>query len=153
MAANPDFRDLFSELSAAGAEFLVVGAHAVMYYAAPRYTKDLDLWVRPSRPNAERVLAALGAFGAPLADLTVEDLAVPGTIFQIGMEPNRVDFLTHLEAVDFAEAWGRKVTTTYDGVPIHVLSLDDLLANKRAVDRPQDRADVERLEQARRTGR
>jgi hypothetical protein len=88
MATNPDFRDLLSELSSEGAEFLVVGAHAVMFYTVPRYTKDLDLWVRPTLENAERVHRALVRFGAPMSDLTAADLARPGTIFQIGIAPN-----------------------------------------------------------------
>lgn len=93
MATNPDFKDLFSALCDAGAEFIVVGAHAVMYFTEPRYTKDLDVWIRPTRPNAEKVHRALTSFGAPMSDLTVEDLAGPGTIFQIGVAPNRIDIL------------------------------------------------------------
>jgi hypothetical protein len=147
---NPDFRDLFSELSTAGAEFIVVGAHAVMFYAEPRYTKDLDIWIRPTRGNAERVHRALAAFGAPLDDLQVDDLAVPGTIFQIGMAPNRIDVVTSISGVDFEGAWSRKVATTYGELPIHVLSMEDLIANKRAVGRPQDLIDLEHLERARR---
>ena len=148
MATNPDFSDLFSELSAAGAEFIVVGAHAVMFYAAPRYTKDLDIWVRPGRENAERVYRALGAFGAPLDQLEVDDLVVEGTIFQLGMAPNRVDIVTSITGVDFAHAWERRVATTYGAVPIHVLAIEDLMVNKRAVGRPQDLIDLEHLERA-----
>src|SRR5579859_5958998 len=99
MATNPDFRDLFSELCAAQAEFLVVGAHAVMFHTVPRYTKDLDVWVRPDPVNAVRVHLALSRFGAPMTDLSVADLAKPGTIFQIGIAPNRVDVLTSIEGV------------------------------------------------------
>lgn len=150
MPTNPDFSDLFSELSAAGAEFLLVGAHAVMFYAAPRYTKDLDIWIRPSRDNAQRVYRALAAFGAPLDELTVDDLAVEGTIFQLGMAPNRIDIVTSITGVDFTSAWGRRVATTYGQVPVHVLSIEDLMTNKRAVGRPQDLIDLEHLERARR---
>lgn len=150
MTANPDFRDLFSALSAAGAEFLLVGGHAVMFHTAPRYTKDLDVWVRPSADNAARVHRALVVFGAPMADLTIGDLAVPGTIFQIGVAPNRIDVLTAIEGVEFEAAWRRSLSTTYGGVTIHVLSIEDLLTNKRAVGRPQDLLDVASLEQRRR---
>ncbi len=146
MTANPDFRSLFSALSAAGAEFLLVGGHAVMFHTAPRYTKDLGVWVRPSADNAARVHRALVTFGAPMADLTVADLAVPGTIFQIGVAPNRIDVLTSIEGVDFEVAWGRRIPTTYGGERIHVLSIEDLLTNKRAVGRPQDLLDVANLE-------
>lgn len=146
MAANPDFRDLFCALSDAGAEYLLVGAHAVMIHTEPRYTKDLDVWVRPTGENAERVLAALAAFGAPLADLTVEDLSVEGTVFQIGMAPNRIDVVTSIDAVTFDEGWSGRVESRYDGVPIQLLGVPQLLANKRAVGRPQDLLDVAKLE-------
>jgi hypothetical protein len=146
MATNPDFKDLFSALCAEEVDFLVVGAHAVMFHTAPRFTKDLDIWVRPEADNATRVHRALTRFGAPLADLTWEDLTRKGTIFQIGMAPNRIDVLTSIDGVEFDGAWERRVPTTYGGVPIHLLSVRDLLVNKRAVGRPQDRIDVENLE-------
>src|ERR1700733_6556647 len=141
MGTNPDFSDLLSALNAAGAEFLVVGAHAVMVYTSPRYTKDLDIWTRPSRENARRVRAALQAFGAPLADLSEEDLATEGTIFQIGVAPNRIDVITTVDALDFAACFARATRTSYGGVPIRVLAKDDLLINKKAVGRPQDIVD------------
>lgn len=108
--------------------------------------------MRPARDNAERVLRALRSFGAPVADLSVDDLATPGTIFQIGIEPNRVDIITSIEAVTFEEAWSRRISSTYGGVAIALLSVADLLTNKRAVGRRQDLLDVERLERARGTG-
>ncbi len=111
MATNPDFKELFAALCDAGAEFLVVGAHAVMFHTVPRYTKDLDIWVRPTRANAERVLRALVAFGAPLAGLTEQDLTTPGTIFQMGVAPNRVDILTGLDGVSFDDAYARRATS------------------------------------------
>jgi hypothetical protein len=145
MAVNPDFRDLFSALFDEAAEFIVVGAHAVMFFTEPRYTKDLDVWVRPSRENAERVHRALARFGAPLSDLSVDDLAVKGTIFQIGLAPNRIDVLTSIEAVEFEPAYARAPQSTYGGVAIRLLSIEDLLTNKRAVGRKQDALDVEKL--------
>jgi hypothetical protein len=149
MATNPDFVDLLSALSDEGAEYLLVGAHAVMLYTEPRYTKDLDLWVRPTGENAERVLRALRRFQAPLFDLTAEDLATPGTVFQIGIAPNRIDILTDIDGVSFDEAWSRRRPTTYGKVQLAALSMEDLLRNKRASGRPQDLLDVSRLEQAR----
>ena len=145
MATNPDFKDLFAALSDQQAEFIVVGAHAVMLHTEPRYTKDLDVWIRPSPENAQRVLRALGDFGAPLADLTVADLATPGVVFQIGIAPNRIDVITQIDGVDFEGAWQRRLSSTYAGVPISMLSLDDLITNKRASGRPQDLLDLEKL--------
>jgi hypothetical protein len=146
VATNPDFRDLFVALSDAGAEYLVVGAHAVMFYTEPRSTKDIDVWVRPDADNGARVYRALAAFGAPLYDVTPDDFSVPGTIFQIGVAPNRIDVITSIDAVDFEEAWSTRVATAYGGAPIHLLSRDLLLRNKKAVNRLQDQLDVERLE-------
>ena len=150
LATNPDFRDLLSELSDEVAEFIVVGAHAVMFHSAPRYTKDLDIWVRPSPEIAGRVFRALAKFGAPLSDLSPDDLATPGTIFQIGVAPNRIDVTTSIEAITIDEAWPRRVPTTYGSVGIAVLSIDDLIVNKSAVGRPQDLLDVAALERVRR---
>src|SRR5262249_13635971 len=117
MATNPDFSDLFSELCAEGAEFLVVGAHAVMFYTVPRCTNDLDSWVRPSLDNAKRVRRALKSFGAPMWNLPVEDLAKRGPLFQIGVEPNRLDVLTSIEGLEFEAAWARRVASPYGSVP------------------------------------
>ena len=144
--SNRDFKDLFSALSAADAKFIVVGAHAVMLYTVPRYTKDLDVWVEPTPENAGRVHTALVAFGAPMSDLSVDDLAVPGTIFQMGVEPNRIDVVTSIDGVEFTDAWGRTTPSTYDGVPIRILGIADLLTNKKLVNRDQDRIDVAKLE-------
>ncbi len=149
MAVNPDFRDLFSALCNAGAELLAVGAHAVMFHTSvPRYTKGLDVWVKPSKENAPRVLAALDEFGAPTSDLSADDLSVEGTIFQIGVAPNRIDVITSIEGVSFAAAEPRAVSSTYGGLPIRLLGIDDLLVNKRTVGRKQDLVDVESLEAA-----
>ena len=149
MTTNPDFKDLLSALNDEGADFLIVGAHAVMFFTTPRYTKDLDIWVRPSPENAVRVYNALASFGAPLAELTIEDLSIDGTIFQIGIAPNRIDVLTTIEGVRFEDAWARKVPSSYGGVPISILGFDDLVANKTAVARPQDMLDLELLKRSR----
>ena len=143
-----DLIDLFVELNGAEARYLIVGAHAVIHYAGPRYTKDLDLWTDPTRANAPRVWSALKSFGAPLAELSEDDLVTPGLIFQMGQPPVRVDIMTSVEGLEFASCWQRAEATTFGGVPVRVLHLDDLLINKRAVARPQDLLDVERLEKA-----
>lgn len=146
MAANPDFKELFLALSGEQVEFIVVGAHAVMIHTEPRYTKGLDVWIRPTAENARRAHRALATFGAPLHDLNVDDLATTGTIFQIGIAPNRIDIVTSIDAVSFDEAWPRRLQRTYDGVPIATLSVEDLITNKTAVGRPQDLIDVAKLE-------
>jgi hypothetical protein len=145
MDLNPDFSDLFSTLNGAGARFLVVGAYAVAYHTEPRFTKDLDIWVEPSAANAARVWQALQQFGAPLTGVALADFADPQLVYQIGLEPNRIDIMMGIDGVTFATAWRNRVRTRYSGVAIHVLGKSDLLRAKRATGRPQDRLDIDRL--------
>jgi hypothetical protein len=124
----------------------VVGAHALAAHGHIRATKDLDVWVHATHENATRAYRALAAFGAPLHDLTEADLATPGTIFQIGVPPVRVDVITAIDGVEFGDAWPERVEATLGGLSVPVLSRQHLVQNKRAADRPQDRADVDWLE-------
>jgi hypothetical protein len=143
---NRDFVEMLSVLNAEGVEYLVVGAHALAAHGHPRATGDLDVWVRPSAGNAARVWKALARFGAPLRELRPADLEAPGLVFQIGVVPCRVDVLTSVDGVEFAAAWPRRLRAQLGEVEVAVLGRDDLIANKRAVGRPQDLADVAALE-------
>jgi hypothetical protein len=145
MATNQDFKDLLVEFNARKVEYLLVGAHALAAHGHVRATQDLDVWVRPDRENAKRVIAALRAFGAPLHDLTEQDLSRPGLIFQIGVEPIRIDVLTVIDGVEFAEAWAERIASKFAGEPVAVLSREHLIKNKLAAARTQDLADVEKL--------
>ncbi len=142
---NRDFRDLLAEFNAHNVEFLLVGAHALAAHGHVRATEDLDVWVRPDSENAKRVVEALRAFGAPLHDLTEKDLTNPGVVFQIGVAPLRIDVLTAIDGVNFAEAWLCRLMTKFADQPVAVLSREHLIRNKRATGRTQDLADVERL--------
>ena len=143
---NPDYRDILSALSEAGVEYLVVGAYAMAVHGVPRATGDLDVWIRPSPDNAARTIAALRRFGAPLQDLTASDLCQPGTVFQIGVAPRRIDMLTAIDAVSFDDAWKARRSIHVDDLEVWVIGRDALLKNKRATGRPRDRADAEQLE-------
>jgi hypothetical protein len=142
---NPDFAEMLSELSAEGVQFLLVGAYALAAHGLPRATGDIDIWVRPSEDNGVRVLRALQRFGAPLFDLTADDLARPGTVFQMGLPPRRIDILTAIDGVEFDDAWTGRLTTQVDGIEVSVIGRDDLMRNKRAAGRPKDLVDVEIL--------
>ena len=143
---NPDFADFLRALSEADALYLVVGGYAIAVHAAPRATGDLDVWVDATPENAERVYRALTEFGAPLHDLSTEDLATPEIVFQMGVPPRRLDVLTTVSGVAFADAWPNRVTIAADGLQVTVIGRADLIANKRASGRPQDLADVAALE-------
>jgi hypothetical protein len=149
---NPDFLDLLRSLLAADARFLLVGAYAVGVHGRPRATKDLDVWVEPSVENAPKVIAALLDFGAPLMGLTAKDIETPGVGLQIGKEPLRIDVLTKVSGVEFAEAWSTHIEAEVaPSLRCPVIGIDALITNKRSAARPQDLADVAALEKIRRS--
>jgi hypothetical protein len=143
---NPDYRDILSAFSEENVEYLVVGAYAVAAHGLPRATGDIDLFVRPTPENAKRVWNALLDFGAPIERVDIADFSREGTILQIGVVPRRIDVITAIEAVTFDEAWRGRVDLELDGLRLPVIGLNELLKNKRAVGRPQDKADAERLQ-------
>ena len=143
-----DWADALVALVAAGARFMVVGAHALAVHGVPRATQDLDVWIEPTKENADRVWNALARFGAPLEALrlTPADFQRPGTVIQIGLPPNRIDVLTEITGVsDFAAAWEDRVEREANGTMIPFLGRETLLRNKRAAGRLKDLADVEAL--------
>jgi hypothetical protein len=115
------------------------------FHGVPRATGDFDLLVEPSAENADRVLAALAEFGAPLFDLTAADLVRPGTVFQMGVPPYRIDLNTEITGVPFAEAWSDHATVELAGLEVPFLSRAALVRNKRATGRPKDLLDLELL--------
>jgi hypothetical protein len=143
---NPSFRDILFALSDENAEFLIVGAHALAYHGIPRSTGDLDILVRPTKDNAQRVWRALLRFGAPLTGLLVDDLSNPDVVFVLGREPWRIDILTDIDGVDFETAWTARSATMIEGRSIPVIGQEALLVNKRAAGRPKDLVDAQWLE-------
>jgi len=142
---NSDFKDLLQALNDADAEYLVVGGYAVIEHTEPRYTKDIDVWVNNTRENAERVLAALAEYGAPVGDLSIEYLTSDDAFFQIGVEPVRIDIIMNLIGLDFETCWKRRLVAQVDGLPVSFIAIRDLITNKEASGRPMDLVDVERL--------
>jgi len=141
-----DLRDLLRAFIDHEVRFLVVGGYALAVHGHPRATGDLDVWVECSEANAERAYRALRAFGAPLGDLVELDLATPGTVFQIGLPPFRIDVLTRITGVAFGAAWPDRREARIDELVVPVIGREALLANKRALGRHRDLADVELLE-------
>lgn len=148
---NPDFLDLLEAFARAQVDFIVVGAHALAAHGVIRATGDLDVWVRPSPENAVKVVVGLTTFGAPLAQHSVSaaDFAKDGTVYQMGLPPRRIDVLTQISGVAFAEAWPDRTFITLRGAPVAFLGREALLRNKRAAARPKDLLDVDLLERQR----
>ena len=139
---NKDFKEILSAFIVEKVEFLVVGAYAMAFHGYVRATGDIDLWIRCSDENAERVWRALQLFGAPLFDLDIEDLKTPGMVFQIGLVPSRIDVITQVDGVEFEDAWEEHKTVEIENLGIPVIGKTQLLINKQSTGRAKDRNDA-----------
>lgn len=144
---NDDFLDILRALVESGTEFLVVGAHALALHGVARSTGDLDVWVHSTPENAQRVIEALEAFGAPIQahGVTLADFETPENVYQVGLPPRRIDLMTGLSGVEFDEAWTSRVDVEIEGMQIPFLGLEALRRNKQATGRDKDRLDLRLL--------
>ena len=142
---NKDFREFVEFLIAEKAEFLIVGGYALAAYGHPRYTGALDIWIRPTSDDVDRVLAAHKRFGFGETGIEASDLTTPGSVVQLGYPPLRIDLLTTIDGVDFDDCYPKREIFGVDGLSLPFIGLDDFKANKRAAGRAKDRADLESL--------
>lgn len=151
--ASRDYEEFVAALNAHGVRYLIVGAHAVAYHAQPRATKDLDILFDPAPANARRVLEALRSFfGGKDPGFDAADLSDPGSVIQLGIAPVRIDLLSHLSgSPSFKVLWRKRVEARFGPLQANYLALDDLICNKEATGRAQDRADLLILKRARNT--
>ncbi len=147
--AHQDFLDIVEELDREGCDFVIVGAHALAAHGLARVTGDIDVFVRPSAQNAERVVRALVRFGAPVSahGVTALDFETPGTVYQIGLPPRRIDILTDISGVSYDEALVDHVVGHLGPRAVRCIGLDAMIRNKRACGRPKDLGDVAALEE------
>lgn len=147
MVLNKDFKEFIKLLNAHNVRYLVVGGYAVALHGYPRYTKDLDIWILVDPANATNMANALRDFG--FTGLSPSDFLTPDEFVQLGYPPNRIDIITSCEGLEFETAYSRKEKVDVDDLEVHFLDLDSLLVNKRAVGRPQDKADISNLQKKR----
>ncbi len=145
MEVQPDFKELLELLNAHKAEYIIVGAYALAFHGAPRFTGDIDILVKPDSQNAGRILAALEEFGFGSMDLAQSDFEVPDKVVQLGVAPVRVDLITSLTGVSWQQAFSGKVKATYGDVPVYYLGRKEFLSNRKALGRKKDLADLEAL--------
>jgi len=145
---NSDFKDLLQILGDFEVEYLIAGGYAVIHHSQPRYTKDIDIWLKPSVENASRLMNAFATFGIPMIGITQQDFTEPKVQYSIGVAPCVIDFLTSIPGLDFDPSWENKVTCSISGYPIYYLSKQDLIKSKKAAGRAQDLADIEELNRA-----
>jgi len=144
---NEDYKEMLQILLDNKAKFLIVGAYSMGAYGYPRATGDIGIWVESSPENSKKIYQSLATFGAPLAQMSEETFSEKGIIFQIGVAPRRIDIITHIDGVNFQEAFASKEIVEIDGLKIPFISRKDLIKNKRATGREKDRIDANLLEE------
>lgn len=146
MIFTSDMRELLEIFERRGVEYLLVGGFAVNYYGYVRTTQDVDILLRPTRENAERIMEALDEFGFGQAGIPAECFTREGTAVHLGEEPNRIDLLTRLKGVSTEAVFGNLKRVEYEGIQLNIISFEDLLACKRSSSRPRDLADADELQ-------
>lgn len=142
---SQDYEDLFKVLNAHKIKYLVVGAHAVIFYTEPRFTKDMDIWIPGELNDSKEIYQALKSFGAPLKGISPADFKNKDMILQIGVAPVRIDILTHLEGIEASAAWKNKKKSRYGKTPICILGSSELIEAKKKADRSIDKIDLAKL--------
>jgi len=145
MEIRNDFKELLELFNKHKVEYLIVGGYALAFHGAPRFTGDIDLFVRPDPQNTKRILAALNDFGFGSLDLSQDDFSTAGNVVQLGVPPVRVDIITFVTGVTWEKADAGKVPSRYGDTPVFFISREDFIANKKAVGRCRDLADIEAL--------
>ena len=145
MDLAPDFDAFIASLTAHGVEFVVVGAYALAFHGAPRFTGDLDVLVRPTLDNAARLLTALESFGFPVAELSPEAVADSRKMLQMGLPPVQIHVMSAISGVEWDEAWADRIEGPLGSHAVSFLGRETFLRNKRAAARPKDLADIDAL--------
>lgn len=145
MEVQQDFRDLLALFNAHKVDYIIIGAHALAYHGAPRYTGDLDILVRSDLDNAQRIFHALDEFGFGSLGLVVEDFTAPDKVIQLGVAPVRIDIVTSITGVSWEEAVAGRVQGNYGDVVVYFIGRKEFIRNKRALGRKKDQADLEAL--------
>ncbi len=145
MEIQQDFKELLELFNRYNVEYIIVGSYALAHYGAPRYTGDIDLYIRPSHENAGKILSALSDFGFGSLNLSVGDFSVPQMVVQLGSPPVRIDIITSITGVEWEDAFKNKISEYYGDVPVFFLGKEEYIANKRAIGRKKDIADLEAI--------
>jgi hypothetical protein len=143
---NKDYKEMLQLLLEEQVDFILVGAYALAAHGYPRATGDIDIWVKTDEINSISIYRALERFGAPMEQITVNDFANEGIVFQIGVTPRRIDIITHLDGVSFDEADEDKIIVEVEGLKLPILSFDKLIKNKLSTGRERDELDVKLLQ-------
>jgi hypothetical protein len=145
MEVQQDFKDLLALFNEHKIEYMILGAYALAFHGAPRYTGDIDILVKPDPINAQRIMAALNKFGFGLVGLKAQDFETPDKVIQLGVPPVRVDLVTSITGVSWEEAFSGRVEGKYGDIPAYYIGRQEFISNKQALGRKKDLADLEAL--------
>jgi hypothetical protein len=148
MEVQRDFKELLELFNDHKVDYVIIGAYALAFHGVPRYTGDLNILVKPDSDNAHRILDALNDFGFGALDLSGDDLTLPGRVIQLGISPVRIDITTSITGLTWKRVAKNKVSGDYGDVPVYFISKEDFIANKKALGRHRDLADIEALGEA-----
>ena len=145
MEVQEDFREFLALLNVHEVEFMIVGGYALAFHGAPRFTGDIDIFVKPDQQNAKQIIKALVEFGFSSLDLTIDDFKSPDKVIQLGLPPVRIDIITSISGVSWEDADATKVPGLYGDISISFIGKKQFITNKRAIGRKKDLADIEAL--------
>jgi hypothetical protein len=145
MEVQKDFKEFFALLNANKVDFMIVGGYALAYHGAPRYTGDIDVFIKPDSKNAQRIMMVLEEFGFSSLELSIDDFKKKDSVVQLGLPPVRIDIITSISGVTWEQADASKEPGKYGEVPVFYIGKKQYLANKRATGRAKDIADIEAL--------
>lgn len=145
MEVQQDFKELLALFNAHAVEYVIVGAHALAFHGAPRYTGDMDVYVRPHKENARRIMDALRDFGFGSVGLSEGDFIEEDKVIQLGYPPVRIDLMTSISGLSWEEVFNHRAGGEYGDIPVFYIGKEQFLANKRACNRKKDLADIEAL--------
>lgn len=145
MKVEKDYEELLRLFNKNRVRYCIVGAYAVALYVKPRYTKDMDILVEPNVENARRIINSLREFGFKKLGLKERDFAQEDKIIQLGYEPVRVDIITSIDGCSFQEIWKNKKEFPYGREKVFFIGINELIKNKKATKRKQDKVDLDML--------
>jgi hypothetical protein len=145
MEVQKDFREFLALLNEHEVDFMIVGGYALAFHGAPRYTGDIDVFIKPDNKNAQLIIKVLEEFGFSSLDLSVEDFQEENNVVQLGLPPVRIDIITSISGVTWEEAEASKEPGKYGDLSIFYIGKSQFVANKRAIGRTKDIADIEAL--------
>ena len=145
MKTEKDYEEFLELLNKHNVRYCVIGAFALAFHARPRYTKDIDILIEPTTENAKKLLIALDEFGFKSLNLSVEDFSTRGNIIQLGYEPVRIDIITSIKGLEFADIWKSRIQGPYGKQTVNFIDRQNLIRSKKLSNRAQDKADLELL--------